>query len=113
MLVLTHAGQLARQKGRDVQSESLVSMLYEMRPHGSDFVPIEGRYANYFEVGSNAVEFMLDFGQYVAGNPARQVVVRIFTNPCYAKEFLQVLQRSVESYEAIHGDIEEVSYSNR
>jgi len=25
---------------------------------------IEGRYANYFKVGHNAFEFVLDFGQY-------------------------------------------------
>jgi hypothetical protein len=74
------------------------------RIRGAASVAIEGRYANYLEVGSNAVEFMLDFGQYVESGPA-ETIVRIFTSPAYAREFLAVLRQAVENYEARYGSV--------
>jgi hypothetical protein len=68
-------------------------------------VSIEGQYANYLRIGSNAVEFVLDFGQQVAGDSSPEIVIRVFTTPTLAKEFLRVLQESVDSYEAVHGPI--------
>jgi Protein of unknown function (DUF3467) len=67
---------------------------------------IEGRYANYFVVGHNACEFVLDFGQsYMDKQP--QVHSRIVTGPFYAKELLKVLTRSIEQYESEFGEIDE------
>jgi hypothetical protein len=68
-------------------------------------VAIEGRYANYLKVGSNAVEFVLDFGQYVESSPAPETIVRIFTSPTYAREFLGVLRQAVENFETRYGPI--------
>jgi hypothetical protein len=49
---------------------------------------LEGRYANYFKVGHNALEFLLDFGQFYAESQRAQFHTRIITNPTYAKAFL-------------------------
>ena len=68
-------------------------------------VNIEGRYANDFQVGHNAFEFVLDFGQqYGAGAPV-QVHTRIITSPAYAKAFLQTLTLSIARYESEFGAI--------
>ena len=47
---------------------------------------LEGRYANYFKVGHNAVEFVLDFGQHYSENDEAELYTRIITGPCYAKK---------------------------
>ena len=60
---------------------------------------LEGRYVNYFEVGHNAFEFILDFGQSYLGNQEAQLHTRIVTSPAYAKAFLETLRESVEQYE--------------
>jgi hypothetical protein len=66
---------------------------------------IECRYANYFVVGHNAWEFVLEFGQsYMDTQP--QVHIRIVTGPFYAKELLRVLAQSIEQYESEFGEID-------
>ena len=68
---------------------------------------IEGRYANYFQVGHNAFEFLLDFGQsYPEGGPER-VHTRIIMSPAYALELLRLLGESLERYEQEFGVIRE------
>ncbi len=70
-----------------------------------DANPLEGRYANYFEVGYNAFEFILDFGQrYSEGEDAKSHT-RIVTSPAYAKVFLEMLRDSVSKYEQLFGAI--------
>jgi Protein of unknown function (DUF3467) len=66
---------------------------------------VEGRYANYFKVGHNAFEFLLDFGQYYAESQRAQFHSRIITNPFYAKSFLEILRQSLERYEQTFGAI--------
>lgn len=65
----------------------------------------EGRYANYFEVGHNAFEFLMDFGQCYSEAPEAGLHTRIVTSPVYAKALLGVLQRAVSQYEQHHGRI--------
>ena len=65
---------------------------------------IEGRYANYYLVGHNAFEFLIDFGQMFPGR-REQVHTRIVTSPPYAKELLRVLSQSIEVYEKQFGEI--------
>ena len=60
---------------------------------------IEGRYANYFKVGHNAYEFVIDFGQYYPENDQAELYTRIITSPAYAKAFLKTLKNSIELYE--------------
>jgi hypothetical protein len=66
---------------------------------------VEGKYANYFQIGHNAFEFVLDFGQLYADGRREQMHTRIVTGPSYAKEFLQLLEESVEQYEETFGPI--------
>ena len=69
--------------------------------------PLEGKYVNYFEVGHNAFEFILDFGQSYAGNQEAQLHTRIVTSPAYAKAFLETLRESIEQYERSFTDSSE------
>jgi Protein of unknown function (DUF3467) len=66
---------------------------------------IEGRYANFFKVGHNALEFLLDFGQFYAESRVAQFHTRIITNPTYAKAFLGLLRESIAQYEQTYGVI--------
>jgi hypothetical protein len=68
---------------------------------------IEGRYANYFNVGHNALEFVLDFGQHYSENEEAELYTRIITSPCYAKELLETLRESIAQYEKAFGIIKE------
>jgi Protein of unknown function (DUF3467) len=63
------------------------------------------RYANYVKVGHNAVEFLIDFGQFYSDSVGAAVHTRIVTNPIYAKAFLVTLTESVEAYERQYGEI--------
>ena len=68
---------------------------------------IEGKYANYFQIGHNAFEFLLDFGQLYADGKQEQIHTRIVTSPSYVKELLKVLGESVERYEQDFGPIQQ------
>ncbi len=63
----------------------------------------EGRYANYFSVGYNAVEILLDFGQFYPETGAPRIHTRIVTTPIYARALLDTLRTSLEGYEASYG----------
>jgi len=71
--------------------------------------PPEGRYANYFKVGHNAFELIIDFGQCYADNQQPIVQIRIVTSPAYGKALLKTLTSSLEEYEKAHGRIRELS----
>jgi hypothetical protein len=68
---------------------------------------LEGRYANYFEVGNNAFEFLLDFGQHYSESGKACTHTRIITTPSYARALLQTLKESIEKYEQTFGQIKE------
>ena len=68
---------------------------------------LEGRYANYFKVGHNAFELLLDFGQFFPEGEQEQLHTRIITTPSYAKVLLDVLRESIEGYETTFGPIQE------
>ena len=59
----------------------------------------EGRYANYFKVGHNAFEFVLDFGQLYLESKEPRLYTRIVTSPAYAKALLETLRESIVLYE--------------
>ena len=67
---------------------------------------LEGRYSNYFKVGHNAFEFVLDLGQFNAENGGAKLHTRIITSPSYAKALLETLRESIERYEQTFGAIE-------
>jgi len=66
---------------------------------------LEGKYANYFKVGHNALEFVIHFGQFYSDNGEAHVHTRIVTNPTYAKGMLATLRESIEQYERTFGAI--------
>jgi hypothetical protein len=66
---------------------------------------LEGRYANYFEVGHNAFEFILDFGQLYAAGEKPKIHTRIVMSPVYLKTFLETLGNSLDQYERGFGAI--------
>jgi hypothetical protein len=73
--------------------------------NSGDADQLEGRYANYFEIGHNAFEFLLDFGQaYEAGGKA-QMHTRVITNPKYAQALSKLLGESIARYERTFGTI--------
>ncbi len=67
----------------------------------------EGRYANYFKVGHNAFEFVIDFGQYYPGDEGAELYTRIITSPFFAKKLLGTLAESIDHFELAHGVIED------
>jgi hypothetical protein len=72
---------------------------------GRDAEAPEGRYANYFEIGHNAVEFVLDFGQLYPGDERPHVHTRVVTSPAYAGALLETLGASLDRYEQTFGPI--------
>ena len=81
-----------------------------MDAESSDKRSIDGlvaRYANYFEIGHNAAEFLLDFGQAYSTAGEDKIHTRLITSPAYAKRFLRLLDKSVERYERVYGAISE------
>jgi hypothetical protein len=72
-----------------------------------------GKYANYFKVGFNAYEFIIDFCQYYPENDSdsetekAELCERFITSPAYAKSLVNVLSKSINEYEAVFGFIEE------
>jgi len=62
-------------------------------------------YANYFEVGHNAYEFLIDFGQYQPEIAEVAPLARIVLGPTHAKLLAATLTAAIESHEAEHGTI--------
>ncbi|MHA2284116.1 MAG: DUF3467 domain-containing protein [Promethearchaeota archaeon] len=68
---------------------------------------LEGSYANYFKVGHNAFEFVLDFGQHYSENEEAELYTRVVTSPVYAKSLLEILKESIMHYEKTYGTIKD------
>jgi hypothetical protein len=88
---------------------SVVGKIQQLMPPESD-LPLEsdvavGKYANYFKVGHNAFEFILEFAQLYSEPSVEKVHTRIVTSPAYVRELLGVLQDSVDQYERTFGVI--------
>jgi hypothetical protein len=69
------------------------------RSHGLS----KGVYANYFEVGHTAYEFVIDFGQTYANKEAC-CHTRIVTSPTYARALLHTLSDSIQEYSDRFGE---------
>lgn len=66
---------------------------------------IEARYANYFQIGQNAVEFVLEFGQQYGDETVPLLHTRIITSPSYVNNLLKVLQQALAEHEAYFGPV--------
>jgi hypothetical protein len=56
----------------------------------------EGRYANYFQIGFNAHEFVLEFGQ---GEGAVLIHTKLYLAPAHAQAFSSALLQSLDQFE--------------
>ena len=65
----------------------------------------DGRYANFFKVGYNEFEFVVDFGQLFQQEDTPHLHTRIVTGPVFAKALWQTLRDSVGEFEARYGPI--------
>jgi hypothetical protein len=66
-------------------------------------------YANQFEIGFNAFEFLFEFGQrFEEGDAAPPAHSRLVMAPAYAKVLMRVLGQSIGEYEAAFGPIAEL-----
>lgn len=73
-------------------------------------------YVNYFEMGHNPFEFLIDLGQFYPGSgdcDGKTVIhSRIALAPPYAKMLSELLVRMVDEHEANYGSIAEVAPSS-
>ena len=68
---------------------------------------LEAKYANYFQIGHNAIDFLVVFGQSYTDDQEPLLHTRIITNPAYAKKLLILLEGSLREYESRFGPISE------
>jgi hypothetical protein len=66
----------------------------------------EGRYANSFNVGFNALEFVIEFAQLYEESTEPIVHTRIITSPHYAKGLVDLLGVAIADYNAKYGAIQ-------
>ena len=66
---------------------------------------LEGRYANYLQVGHNAFEVVFDFGQRYADAHGPALHTRIVIHPAYLKSFLAVLADALDAYQRTFGEL--------
>ena len=64
---------------------------------------LEGRYANYFKIGYNAFELIIDCGQCYPENDEPQVHTRLITTPSYGKALLKTLSECIDEYDKCYG----------
>lgn len=74
-------------------------------PDSEGASPLEGRYSNYFKIGFNAFEFLVEFGQLYPENVQTKLHTRIITGPLYAQKLCELLQDSLAKYEQAFGNI--------
>jgi hypothetical protein len=70
-----------------------------------DDVASPAAYANHFEIGYNAFEFLLDFVHVYDEGATTGARIRVVTVPAYAKAFSDLLQSSVAAYEETFGPL--------
>jgi hypothetical protein len=67
------------------------------------------RYANYFEVGHNPYEFLIDFGQYQPESARVVLHTRLALGPTHAKMLAGVLGGAIAQHESDNGPIPEAA----
>src|ERR1700733_2616237 len=63
----------------------------------------EGSYANFFQVGHNAFEFLVEFGQQEGEQSA--IHTRIYVSPHHARLLANLMLDSLQQHERIFGKI--------
>jgi hypothetical protein len=63
-------------------------------------------YTNYFQVGENQFEFVLEFGTHYPDKLSEaEIHTRLITNPHYAKRFSELLTVAIRQHEEKNGRI--------
>ena len=70
-----------------------------VRREADESLLLEGKYANFFKVGYNAYEFILEFGQLYQSENSPRIHSRIITPPAYARELLETLAAAIRRHE--------------
>ena len=81
------------------------------RDPGDGSEPLIGRYSNYFRIGFNAFEVVIDFGQCYEGCEP-QMHTRIVSGPVYLKVLSDLLLSSIADYQQRHGEIKQEPEQN-
>jgi uncharacterized protein DUF3467 len=68
-------------------------------------------YANYYEVGHNAFEFLIDFGQFQPEFGTVRMHSRMVMGPVHAKLLARLLGEAIARFEAEHGEIADLTTS--
>ena len=66
-------------------------------------------YANYFEIGHNAFEFLFDAGQVDPQSGTIRFTTRIAISPVHAKILSALLTRSIDQFESKHEPIPDIA----
>jgi hypothetical protein len=61
----------------------------------------EGRYANFFQIGHNAFEFLIEFGQQEDVESA--IHTRIYVSPQYARVLAKLMSDTLQQHEKMFG----------
>ena len=69
---------------------------------------LASNYSNHLQVGYNAFEFLLEFGQFREKDSHVVNVTAIVTSPAFAKAFARTLSDSIANYEQRFGAIPEL-----
>jgi hypothetical protein len=73
------------------------------RKSGQTSYPPEGRYVNYFKIGHNAFELIIDCGQCYSDKEEPHLHTRIITSPVYGKALLETLRDCLNEHEKVYG----------
>lgn len=60
----------------------------------------DAEYANYFEIGHNPLEVLLNFGRRFDGESRERFHTRIVMNPSDARAFFELLREVIAAYSA-------------
>jgi hypothetical protein len=66
---------------------------------------MESRFTNYFQIGHNSCEMVIDCGCFYESEAVPSIHTRVTTTPQYAKALLETLVQALSDYEAAHGVI--------
>lgn len=90
--------------GRNLAGGAQADVLMSDEPRDPSIDPfLEGRYSNYVEVGFNAFEFLVEFGQFYSETKQPHTHTKIVMSPPCAKDLLETLQKSLLQYEGDYG----------
>jgi uncharacterized protein DUF3467 len=70
---------------------------------GEGCAQLDGKYSNYFMVGHNAFEFLLDFGHCSPEDEEGRFHTRIIASPNCAKALFELFRESIDRYESSFG----------